>query len=319
MTIYRPPQCTEREPDGSWEDCTWASGVMLWNAVNGKAVVPSTRKEYEALRVAGGDGPAEKPGDGSNLAQLQVGMEERYGWAPTRIGPPGAPHPSFATLMQHLDKPGDCAVVQGLMGAWPASHHWNRWDRQFRGPHAGYLQRESDLARVWWMNPLAPADYPGEWMSLTDLRRYWDAWIGGAALGRVGQLAPPDTSTEGEAMKLTDVKAVSGTAVITNPAGYALWIVATNERTKVLPQGTRFDVSATCRYRPNAEVPDGYPGYVVAYGKAGEMHVLPAGLEGQHASFYAQWTTTQAYNAAVEDAAKACAKGGAQAVLELKR
>jgi hypothetical protein len=32
-------------------------------------------------------------------------------------------------------------------------------------------------------------------MSLTDLRRFWDSWIGGAALGQVGRFAPPDTST----------------------------------------------------------------------------------------------------------------------------
>jgi hypothetical protein len=194
--MYRPPQCTEREPDGTWEDCTWASGVMLWNAVNGRARVPSTRKEYEALRVAGGDGPAEKPGDGSNLAQLQLGMDRRYGWGPNRIGPPGTGHPSWSTLLQHLDQPGNCAVVQGEMSAWPRDSKWNRWDRQFRGSHAAYVQRESDLARVWWMNPLAPASFAGEWMSLTDLRRFWDSWIGGAALGQVGRFAPPDTATE---------------------------------------------------------------------------------------------------------------------------
>jgi hypothetical protein len=196
--MYRPPQCTERESDGSWEDCTWASGVMLWNAVNGRARVPSTRAEYEALRVAGGDGPAEKPGDGSNLAQLQLGMDRRYGWGPNRIGPPGANHPSWATLLGHLDQPGNCAVIQGEMSAWPRDHHYNRWDPQFRGGHAAYVQRESDIAKVWWMNPLAPASYAGEWMSLTDLRRFWDSWIGGAALGQVGRFALPDTSTEDE-------------------------------------------------------------------------------------------------------------------------
>ena len=79
-----PSLVSEREPDGTWEDCTWASGVMLANAGTGGDWYARDRAEYEALRVAGGDGPAEKPGDGSNLGQLAAGMIARYGWAGAR-------------------------------------------------------------------------------------------------------------------------------------------------------------------------------------------------------------------------------------------
>lgn len=191
--MFRPKQCTEREP-GGYEDCTWASGVMFQNAAHGANVAPSTRAEYQALRVAGGDGPAENPGDGSNTGQLATGIGRRYGWHAVRLGPPGASHPSFASFWDRL-APGTGAVVQGWMGVWSHSNHWRRWDPGFGGAHAVYVQRESRDEVVWWMNPLAPEGYPGEHMAKFDLKRYWDGFFGGALLVRIGSLGLPDTST----------------------------------------------------------------------------------------------------------------------------
>lgn len=217
--MYIPPTCSEREP-GTWEDCTWCCGVMMYNGAVGRTVRPSTRAEYEALRVAGGDGPAENPGDGSNLQQLQDGMVRRYGWAPSRIGPPGAPHPAWSTVAGHLDRVGDMLVLQGSMGAWDRGSHWRRWDPDFGGPHAVVVIRRDTLPRVWWLNPQAPNDYDGEWMSLSEARRYYDAWIGGAAIARIGQLAAlPDTSTE----ENVDVYSSPGSFSMVWPAGTVVY------------------------------------------------------------------------------------------------
>lgn len=190
MTVFTPAQCTEREP-GSWEDCTWASGVMLQNLAHGANVVPSTRAEYEALRVAGGDGPAENPGDGSNVAQLVIGMLRRYGWQPRRVGPPGFPKASWADVLNGLAKVGAGAVVQGSMGAWSRDSHWRRWDPNFAGGHAMFVERVDTRDRVWLQNPLAPATYPGEFMPMADLKAFYDAFYGGLAFAQLGQQSPP--------------------------------------------------------------------------------------------------------------------------------
>jgi len=219
---YRPPQCTEREP-GGYEDCTWASGVMLQNAAHGDAVVPSTRKEYEALRVAGGDGPAENPGDGSNLLQLQVGFVSRYKWAPDRVGVPGL-WTTFDKVWSLL-APGVGGVIQGKMGA--LSTHYRRWDPRFVGGHASYVQRESSANRVWWMNPLAPNSYAGEWMSKADLRAFFVALNGGLLYARIGKFAVPDTGTEGPLVNFTILYDAAGRiqpAELTFPDPAASWL-----------------------------------------------------------------------------------------------
>lgn len=184
---YRPPQVTEREPDGTWEDCTWASGVMLNNAAHGGPAVPSNQAEYQALRVAGGDGPAENTGDGSNALQLQTGIAKRYGWTPMRLGAPGI-STSWAEIWARL-VPGVGCVLQGAMAG--LSTHFRRWDPPFAGAHAVYVQREDDLPRLWLQNPLAPANYPGEWLNKDDAGRYWSGLRGGAVFAHIGSLAAP--------------------------------------------------------------------------------------------------------------------------------
>lgn len=186
MSLYRPPLCSEREP-GGYEDCTWASAVMLNNAHHGWADVPSTRAEYEALRVAGGDGPREKPGDGSNQAQAELGIQRRYGWDPVRFGVPGIQR-DFDYLWARLG-PGVGASVQGFMGAFPAGHNLRRHDPGFRGAHCVYVQREDLQERVWWMDPLAPSTYGGEWVSKLTLRRYVAQLAGGYLIALIGKPA----------------------------------------------------------------------------------------------------------------------------------
>jgi hypothetical protein len=191
---YRPPQCTEREP-GGYEDCAWCSGVMLNNAAHGYPHAPSTRSEYEALRVAGGDGPAENPGDGSNPQQVRNGIIRRYGWAPRIFAPTWASN--FDDDVWPLMAPGQAFVFTGRMGA--LSTYWRRWDPEFTGPHSMFGQREDSRDRIWCMNPLAPRSYPGEWMTRSQVRTFWNSFRNWTLFGTIGSLAKPtlpDTSTE---------------------------------------------------------------------------------------------------------------------------
>lgn len=184
MTIYRPPQVTEREPDGEWEDCTWCSGVMFANAANERERYPSTQREYETLRAASGDSME----GGSNLFDLERGMARRYGWSVD-------PQTGFDAWWADMT-PGTGSVLQGLMGA--LSDHLRRWD-DFTGAHAVYCQREDTRDRVWWMNPLAPKAYAGEWVSKTACRAYYNAQPGAHWVTiPIGVFALPDSSTEDE-------------------------------------------------------------------------------------------------------------------------
>lgn len=216
MSVYHPNQCTEREPDGSYEDCTWCTGVMIWNAMNGRTVVPPIRAEYEALRVAGGDGPAEHTHDGSNFTQLTNGMMRRYGHAPLEVRGSG-----FARLWSDL-APGVIAGIAGDMGS--TSVHLRRWDPGFgangtRAAHAAVAIRDDATDYVWWMNPLAPASYPGERISKVMLRAYYEG-LGdiGYVYATVG-LVPPDTATAPEE-PIVDIDVTSTSAQIVDlPAG----------------------------------------------------------------------------------------------------
>src|SRR5262245_37471112 len=183
MQPFKPRQCTEREP-GGYEDCTWCSGVMLANAGFGANIAPSTRTEYESLRVAGGDGPAENPGDGSNLGQLLVGMQRQYSWAPSG----SSAHSDWIDVRERLEDVGDCAVLQGSMGVFAKDSHWRRWDAQFDGAHAVFVERIDGDDHLWWMNPQAPNKYQGEFISLADARRYYEGLDGGALYTRVGKV-----------------------------------------------------------------------------------------------------------------------------------
>lgn len=163
--MFRPAQSTEREPDGSYEDCRWASGVMLANAAEGRNVHPVGQKENEALRKASGDSME----GGSNIFDLEKGMRARYGWS----GPIG--EHSWTKVWSALT-PGTGLVIDGHLNA--LNDHYNRWNRT-RVPHDAYVQREDWQQRAWWMNPLAPASYAGEWITMGELRKFFEALPGG--------------------------------------------------------------------------------------------------------------------------------------------
>ncbi|MGZ9159993.1 MAG: hypothetical protein ACXW4T_02410 [Candidatus Limnocylindrales bacterium] len=225
---FRPPQCTEQEPGGH-EDCTWCAGVMLQNAAYAKAVAPSTRAEYEGLRVDGNEGPARNPEDGSSLDDLMIGMAKRYGWQPEKVG-----HVAWSTILRHLAEPGDGAVLQGWMGvSFDRAAHWRRWDPTFVTAHAVYVQRVDAEDRLWWMNPAAPNSFPGEFIPMPEAKRYYQGMRGGAMFVRVGQ-----RSTEDEMPGLGTTPAQDLlVGIVRIPAGVEVINVETRDRVRIGADG----------------------------------------------------------------------------------
>jgi len=74
LKSYSPPFVTETDQPAPWLDCSWASALMLANmATLGK--YPTTRNERQELRNASGDHFG-----GSNLHDVAIGIQVRYGW-----------------------------------------------------------------------------------------------------------------------------------------------------------------------------------------------------------------------------------------------
>jgi len=181
LKSYSPPFVTETDQPAPWLDCSWASALMLANmATLGK--YPTTRNERQELRNASGDHFG-----GSNLHDVAIGIQVRYGWTLTLDSP------SWTELLQRLAR-GDGAEVQGLYSR--LTPHFQRWDPAFaqRGTdsgHAVYVQGHDrggnyhlDHAGVptdvFWNDPLgrSPAGTPatqryrGEWMPIAVLHAF---------------------------------------------------------------------------------------------------------------------------------------------------
>lgn len=218
MTAYHPAQVTERESDGSWEDCVWTTGVMIQNAAHAATVAPTSRAEYEALRVDGGDGPAEHTNDGSNYIQLVHGMLGRYGWAPT-LGTGR----QWATVQAILAAPGTAMGIQGSLRT--LSTHLRRWDPGSTVSHSVFV--ENDGNGLWWMNPLAPASYPGEYVSWADVQHFYEGLDNAAIVWTtVGGRAAPAGGQSGGGNQgdiVTDIDVTStGAELVDLPAGTAV-------------------------------------------------------------------------------------------------
>ena len=181
---WRHIHITEREKahqspcgwdDAKWEDCTFMSAVEWWRA-QGHPDVPHTHREGEHLRCASGRSML----GGTNLFDVKTAIAKRYkGNTPPAL-------PGFHNLWQSL-KPGTVGIVQGSMGAFPASSKWRRWNPTFDGAHCVTVFRTTNRDRVWWCDPLAPkrVGYDGEWMTKAQLKRYVDALPGYHMVGRI--------------------------------------------------------------------------------------------------------------------------------------
>lgn len=134
---------SEREADGTFEDCTWDSGLEFYRDAFDPSV-PATHAEAQRLRADSG----EPPTGGSNLTDLRNGVRKRYKSAL----PPAI---NARDILKAL-VPGTCAVVQGSMSAFGPGHRLSKFDRNFNGGHAVYLANfEGDLL---WCDPEAPKD-----------------------------------------------------------------------------------------------------------------------------------------------------------------
>ncbi len=170
---------SEREPDGTFEDCTWDSGLEWYRLCYDKSE-PATHAEAQALRAASG----EPPTGGSNIGDLRRGIAKRYGKSVS------LPVSGFSALWTAL-KPGTAAVVQGSMAAFGPTHPLSKYDRNFDGGHAVCVLRLDATDRVWWCDPEAPLGigYKGVWVTKAQLKSYVDK-IAGQHLVRA-ILAPP--------------------------------------------------------------------------------------------------------------------------------
>lgn len=133
---------TEREGDGTWEDCTWCAGLE-WYRITHDHTRPSTHAEAEALRAASGE---PKTG-GSNQYDFLRGVKERYGKTI------GQPIEGFANLRAAL-QPGWAASVQGSMSAFGSAHRLSTWDRNFDSPHCVMIANVGGV--LYWCDPEAP-------------------------------------------------------------------------------------------------------------------------------------------------------------------
>jgi len=158
---------SEREPDGTFEDCTWDAGLEFYrDAFDPRK--PATHAEAQLLRRASGE-PAT---GGSNLTDLRRGIKARYG-----ATIPAAINARNILIALH---PGDCAIVQGSMSAFGPLHPLSKWDRSFDGGHTVYLARTPD-GKLLWCDPeaLTTADVP-VLVSSADVQKYVSAFAGEA-------------------------------------------------------------------------------------------------------------------------------------------
>lgn len=183
MSWRRPKFVSEREraeiwvdgrtwDDQAWEDCGPTSTIMAVHATTGghrPAVM--TLDEAERLRRAAGYGPK----GGTNIQQLAATAVSRY-----RINLPR--HASGFEAIWAALRPGQGAVLAGSMAGFGPGHRLSRHLRSYNGGHAVYVQREGTASRVWWMDPLAPIGYEGEWASRDEVRLFLAHGIASAVI-----------------------------------------------------------------------------------------------------------------------------------------
>lgn len=132
---------TEREPDGSWEDCTWMASLE-WYRDCIDPTRPATHAEGQALRAASG----EPPTGGSNLGNFRKGVAVRY----HRTLPAAISNKLVLSAL----KPGMAATVQGSMSAFGPNHRLSVFDRNFDGGHDVYIANVG--GKLLWCDPEAP-------------------------------------------------------------------------------------------------------------------------------------------------------------------
>lgn len=157
---------SERESDGTWEDCTWDAGLEYYRLAHDKSR-PATHTEAQALRAASG----EPPTGGSNVGDFRRGVKARYGVSlPLPI--------SGWTALRAALKPNTVALVQGQMDVFGPTHRLSRWQRGFDGGHAVCVLVLAD-GTLWWCDPLATdTGYRGERVTAAELKAFVTSFTG---------------------------------------------------------------------------------------------------------------------------------------------
>jgi hypothetical protein len=215
---------SEREADGSWEDCTWDSGLEWYRLVYDTRK-PATHAEAQLLRKASGE-PAT---GGSNMGDLARGIKARYGTTiPARIS-------GFSNLKAALT-PGKVAVIQGSMSAFGPDHPLSKYDRNFDGAHALVLANIGGV--LLWCDPEAPttADVPVQ-VTWTQVEKFVRAFSGQHVVGKVRLLPVPSVPTTGGAMSAI-VKYLPGYTANIKPASNVRSAPLINTTTKLRTTGT---------------------------------------------------------------------------------
>src|SRR5436190_8915825 len=145
-------------------NCVWAAGQMLLDKwTHGRVIVWQSR-----LRHA-----SHTKHKAASLVDLSRGIAKATGIL--LRSSPGMGDPM--TWWQFLDRleHGGGGVLIGLYSRLPSD--FTRWNPAFadssNSGHAVYVERyDRANARVWFMDPLAPRDLPGEWIPVEALRRF---------------------------------------------------------------------------------------------------------------------------------------------------
>jgi hypothetical protein len=185
---YTPRFVTQTDERPPWEDCLWASGVMLLD----KWTHGSLRPDRQALRRSSGDRVG-----GSRFADLARAISRQYGWRP-KYSPDGGERLTWNGLLERLTIGGG-AVIEGDYGRLGAPY--TRWDRSYAhdpnaAGHALYVERyDAANKRIWLMDPLGHAGYAGEWVPASRVQAF--IWKRHGFVYAMPTAAPPPRSVTG--------------------------------------------------------------------------------------------------------------------------
>jgi len=185
---YTPRFVTQTDERPPWNDCLWASGVMLLDKWTHGRVTP----QRETLRRSSGDSVG-----GSLFSDLARAVTRQYGWRP-KYSPDGGERLTWSDLLERLASGGG-AVLDGDYGRLGSP--FTRWDVSYaRNPnasgHSVYVERYDERAnRMWLMDPLGRNGYSGEWVP--EARVHAFVWKRGAFVYAMPTAAPPQRSLTG--------------------------------------------------------------------------------------------------------------------------
>lgn len=185
----------------------WAAAEMMLD----KWTSGVTRVDRRQLRKLSGDTKG-----GSSLADVAKAYG-RLGFALT-WSPLGGDNVTWPELLDRLEDGGG-AILLGDFGKLPS--RLGRWDRTFwarsgvEDDHAMYVDRYNrKTGKVFVMDPLAPAGWTGEWVSVAALKRYawrnhagrlWVAMTPAASLAPVVgvEVGEPTISADSDSLDVT--------------------------------------------------------------------------------------------------------------------